>query len=587
MRYSKYFIPTVKEPPADADIVSQKLMHKAGMARRLASGIYEWLPLGLKVLKKVEEIIRQEMNAAGGQELWFPALLPKELFEETGRWGVYGKELMRLKDRNNREFALGPTHEEIITDLVRHEVRSYKELPLMFYQFQNKFRDEIRPRFGVMRAREFYMKDAYSFHADQKDAQDYYSKVYDAYSKIFTRCGLKFRAVEALTGAIGGSFSHEFMVIASTGEEGIVSCECGYGANTEKAEFSIPKASGESKEKAPELEEVHTPGQKTVEELINFMKSSSSKFIKTLIYLADGSPVIALIRGDREINDKKLQELLGVSELFLADETAILKVTGAPTGFAGPARLKGRKEIEIVADNTLKNMVNAVSGANKKDYHIQGLLPTKHFNAEWHDIRKVKDGDSCPKCGNKLRIEKAIEVGNIFKLGTKYSVPLNAVFLDKDGKEKPIIMGSYGIGSGRLLACIAEEHHDDKGLIWPITVSPYCVHLIQLSGKENKIVRQTAEKVYSTLLQEDIEVLYDDRDESPGVKFNDADLIGIPIRLIVSERALDRKGIEFKLRKSEMIEIIPIDQIITRVKSLIDAIYAEIESKVVSIPFEE
>ncbi|MFH1283661.1 MAG: proline--tRNA ligase [bacterium] len=554
MRYSKLFIPTVKEAPSDADVISHKLMFRAGMIRKVASGIYEWLPVGYRVLKKVEEIIRQEMNKVSGQEVWLPALLPRELWEETGRWNVYGRELMRVKDRHERDFALGPTHEEIITDLVRHEVRSYKELPLMFYQFQTKFRDEIRPRFGIMRAREFYMKDAYSFHANEEDAQAYYQRVYDAYCLIFERCGLKFQAVEALTGAIGGSFSHEFMVLAPTGEEGIVSCQCGYGANTEKAEFSTSVFNKESEvEELKELETIHTPSQKTVEELTKYLNTTPKKFIKTLIYLADKKPVIILIRGDREVNEKKLQELLTCNELVLADEKTIQKVTGAPLGFAGPVITKKgdsmqKKDIKILADISAENIVNAISGANKKDYHLKNININRDYKPdEVINISKIAASDLCRNCSKELRFSRGIEVGHTFKLGTKYSTSMKAKYTDQDGKEQVFIMGCYGIGVSRIVAAAIEQNNDEKGIIWPISIAPFHVCIVPINYDEPK-TKEISDKLYEELINAGVEVLLDDRPLRAGVKFQDVDLIGVPIRITVSEKKVKNGNIGIKMR---------------------------------------
>jgi len=438
MKLSEFLLPTLKEIPQDADTISNKLMIRSGMIRKLASGIYEWLPLGLRVLKKVEQIVREEMNAIGGQEVWLPLLLPKELWEETGRWQLYGDELFRLKDRKGSDFCLGPTHEEIITDIVRREVRSYRQLPIMLYQFGIKFRDEIRPRFGVMRAREFYMKDAYSFHATEEDAENYYKKVFDAYSRVCERCGFKYRIVEATTGAIGGKFSHEFMVLADTGEEEIAWCECGYSANVEKAQClretgSVDKqvaATFRSPQSLASLEEVHTPNLRTVEEVANFLKEPQEKFIKSLIYIVDKEPVLVLVAGKYEVNENKLKEHFNCNELVLADQKTIEEVTGAPVGFAGPVGLK--KKIKIVADYSVENIVNAISGANKNNYHLKNININRDYKPdEIIDLRKVVYGDICPKCKKlKLQFSRGIEVGHTFKLGTKYSKAMNATFLD-------------------------------------------------------------------------------------------------------------------------------------------------------------
>jgi len=544
MLYSKEFIPTLREAPADADNVSAKLMQRAGMIRKLASGIYEWLPLGLRVLRKVEQIIREEMNRVNGHEVWLPLLLPKDLWMETGRWNVYGKELFRLKDRKDSEFCLGPTHEEAITDLVRREVRSYRQLPQMFYQFGTKFRDEIRPRFGIMRAREFLMKDAYSFHTGEKDLERYYLEVFEAYKTICDRCGFRYRPVEAASGAIGGSFSHEFMVLAETGEEEIVSCECGYGANAEKAEFKI----WESKPNTEPLEaiaEVHTPGVSSVEDVGKLLKQHARKFIKTMIYTADDKPVVVLIRGDFEINEHKLQSLLDASVIALADEKTIEAVTGAPVGFAGP---QGLKNARIIADHSVKGIVNAVTGANKKDYHASGVNPGRDFVPEaYADLRFVRRGDKC-KCGKELVFSRGIEVGHTFKLGHKYSKAMKAVYLDEAGKENLMVMGCYGIGVSRIVAATIEQSNDANGIIWPIALAPYQVSIVPINYADEQ-TRKVSDEIHYKLTQAGVEVIMDDRDERAGIKFNDADLIGIPYRITIGEKNLKDGNVELKARR--------------------------------------
>ena len=552
MRYSTSFIPTIKETPSDADTISHKLMLRSGMIRKLSSGVYEWLPLGVRVLRNVERIIREEMDKIGGQELLLPALLPKDLWEETGRWNLYGKELCRITDRSGREFCLGPTHEEIITDIVRKEVRSYKQLPLMLYQFQTKFRDEVRPRFGVMRAKEFYMKDAYSFHASEEDADRYYKIAFNAYTKICERLGFKFRAVEATTGTIGGSSSHEFMVLAETGEEEIVSCECGYGANVEKAEC-IPQSSErrvQSSEFKP-LEEVHTPDMKTVEQVGKLLNEKPEKFIKTLVYLADGNPVIALVRGDHEINEEKLKTYLKANELVLAGGEAALKITGVPVGFLGPANLKPEAaKLQIVADFSVNNILNGISGANKKDYHLKNINVGRDYKPkDFADIRKVKKGDICPRCKkHELQFSRGIEIGHTFKLGTKYSTSMNATFLDDKGKQNFFVMGCYGIGVSRIVAAAIEQSHDENGIIWDEALAPYKVVIVPVSyeGKTKEVCDNIYEK-----LSKKTDVLLDDRDERAGIKFKDADLLGIPLRITVSEKTLKENKVEIKYRGKE------------------------------------
>ncbi|MFQ5866670.1 MAG: proline--tRNA ligase [bacterium] len=573
MLISKYLLPTLKESPREAEVPSHQFMIRSGVMRRLASGIYEWLPLGLRVLQKVENIIREEMNSIGGQEVSLPAMQPRELWEESGRWDFYGKELIRLRDRNRRDFCLGPTHEEVITDLVRREVRSYKELPLLLYQFQTKFRDEIRPRFGVIRAREFYMKDAYSFDANDKDAKTSYNNVFEAYSRIFQRCGLKFRSAEAVTGAIGGAFSHEFMVIADTGEEIIVSCKCGYAANLEKAECPPPPktvpSGGRAGERSElkELEEIETKNMKTVEEVGKFLKEKPNKFIKTLVYKINDEPVIVLVRGDHELNETKLKSYLGVNEIFLADEKTIEEVTGAPLGFAGPVGLKVKRK--LLADYSVEGIVNGVTGANRKDYHLKNVNIRRDYNVdEVLDLRKARKGDFCPKCGKTLEFSRGIEVGHTFKLGTKYSKALEATFLDRDGKEKHFVMGCYGIGVSRIVAAAIEQGHDQNGIIWPLPIAPFQVLILPVNYEHEKI-KAISSRIHKELENGGYEVLMDDRDERAGVKFKDADLIGIPIRVTVGEKTLTKNIVEVKLRKEKEVRKVQPDGVQKQVQELI------------------
>ncbi|MDR1474387.1 MAG: proline--tRNA ligase [Endomicrobium sp.] len=544
MFFTKMLIPTLREAPSDADIVSAKLMIRAGMIHKLASGIYEFLPLGLRVLRKIENIIRKEMDAADGQELTLPIVLPKELWVETGRWNVYGKELFRIKDRKEAEFCLVPTAEEVVTDLVRKKIKSYKELPLMLYQFGIKFRDEIRPRFGVMRAKEFLMKDAYSFHADEADLGKYYKVMFDAYTNICKKCGFKFRAVEAASGAIGGSFSHEFMILADTGEEEIAWCDCSYGANSQKAEC-LPISQG--KEVSLALEEVLTPTVGAVEDVAKFLNTSPKKFIKTMIYKADGNSVVVLVRGDHEINELKLQSLLGADEIVLADEQTVTSITNAPLGFAGPIGLEG---VKIVADFSVVEISNAVTGANKKEYHLKNVNFKRDYNADIiADIRKVIHGDICPRCKKEsLRFSRGIEVGHVFKLGTKYSKSMNATYLDTNGKENLIVMGCYGIGITRIIAATIEQSHDDNGIIWPDNLAPFNVVIIPISYENTKI-KETTDTLYKELTSRGIDVLVDDRDERAGIKFKDADLIGIPYRITIGEKNLEKGFVELKARR--------------------------------------
>ncbi|SPD74434.1 prolyl-tRNA synthetase [uncultured Desulfobacterium sp.] len=554
MRYTKYFMPTYKEVPAEAEVISHQLMLRAGMIRKLTSGIYTYLPAGLKSLKKVENIIREEMNRAGAVEVLMPAVQPAELWQESGRWEFYGRELLRFKDRHNREACLGPTHEEVITDLVRKEIRSYKQMPINFYQIQTKFRDEIRPRFGLMRGREFVMKDAYSFDMDEDHANKSYEAMNRAYFRIFRRCGLRFRAVEADTGTIGGSYSHEFMVLAETGEDEIINCTmCDYAANLERAEVTSPDIPPDLKDTVLEpAAEVSTPDIKTVEEVAAFLSIRPEGLIKTLIFVADGEVVAALVRGDHEVNEAKLRRFLGAQTLELADAGLVADKTGAPIGFAGPIGLKMR----VVADNAIKVMKNFVVGGNRKDFHIKDANLDRDFKVnEFGDIRIITARDTCPRCGGQVAFKRGIEVGHIFKLGTKYSKALKAMFLDEEGKERPIIMGCYGIGVGRTVAAAIEQNHDKNGIIFPIPIAPFEVTILPLQMHE-PLVAQAAEAIYNELLDNNIDVILDDRDERAGVKFNDADLIGIPVRVTIGLRGVKEGLAEMRLRsESESINI--------------------------------
>lgn len=561
MLFSKALIPTLRETPADAEVISHQLMLRAGMIRKLAAGIYSYLPLAQRVFQKLKTIIREEMNQIGSQEVTLPGVQPAELWQESGRWNFYGKELLRLKDRSERDFCLGPTHEEVITDLVRREVKSYRHLPLILYQIQTKFRDEIRPRFGVMRAREFVMKDAYSFDRDEAGAEESYHKMHKAYSRIFKRCGLDFRAVEADTGAIGGSFSHEFMVLADSGEDIIVYCEsCGYAANLEKAEIKPPENSL-SQENLKTRNKVSTPGQKTVEEVTGFLGVSPEHLIKTLIFATDKGPVAALVRGDHEINEIKLKNYLGCGELFLADDSLVEKVTRAPRGFAGPVGLT----IPIYADYTLRGAVNLVTGGNENDVHFKNVnTPRDYLVTHYADLRKAEVNDPCARCGRPLKMRKGIEVGHIFKLGTKYSEALHATYLDQAGKEKLIVMGCYGIGVGRTIAAAIEQHHDKDGIIFPPTLAPYQVLILPVNVNEPK-VHETAFKIYNALNSDGIEALMDDRDERPGIKFKDADLIGIPLRITLGQRTLDEGKVEIRNRKTGKVDLVNVEETISYV----------------------
>ena len=544
MRTSQLLLPTLREDPGEAETVSHRLMLRAGLIRKVAAGIYTYLPLGLRIIRKVEQIVREEMNRAGAQELLMPIASPAELWRETGRWGYYGKELIRFKDRHERDFCLGPTHEEVITDLFRREVRSYRQLPLNFYQIQTKFRDEIRPRFGLMRGREFIMKDAYSFDKDEAAARLSYQKMYDAYHHIFARCGLNFRAVEADTGLIGGTSSHEFMVLADTGEETVVYSEPGtYAANVERAEVLPPN--DESKEALLPLRSVNTPGCRTVEEVTKFLKVDASKLVKTLLYSTGSETVAVLIRGDHDANEIKLKRLLGVTDVELAGPAIVEKMTGAPVGFAGPVGLN----VRIVADHAVKSSANIVVGGNRLDTHLVDVNCPRDFQVEqFADLRNARAGDPSPRKDGILKTTKGIEVGHVFMLGTKYSQAMNASFLDPNGKECLAVMGCYGIGIGRTAAAAVEQNHDDKGIVWPFPIAPFHVHLISL-GLSAAVI-DAATTVYAALEAVGLEVLWDDRDERAGVKFNDADLIGAPYQVIVGDKGLAEGLLEVKSRNT-------------------------------------
>ena len=544
MRTSQLLLPTLREDPGEAETVSHRLMLRAGLIRKVAAGIYTYLPLGLRIIRKVEQIVREEMNRAGAQELLMPIASPAELWRETGRWGYYGKELIRFKDRHERDFCLGPTHEEVITDLFRREVRSYRQLPLNFYQIQTKFRDEIRPRFGLMRGREFIMKDAYSFDKDEAAARLSYQKMYDAYHHIFARCGLNFRAVEADTGLIGGTSSHEFMVLADTGEETVVYSEPGtYAANVERAEVLPPN--DESKEALLPLRSVNTPGCRTVEEVTKFLKVDASKLVKTLLYSTGSETVAVLIRGDHDANEIKLKRLLGVTDVELAGPAIVEKMSGAPVGFAGPVGLN----VRIVADHAVKSSANIVVGGNRLDTHLVNVNCPRDFQVEqFADLRNARAGDPSPRKDGILKTTKGIEVGHVFMLGTKYSQAMNASFLDPNGKECLAVMGCYGIGIGRTAAAAVEQNHDDKGIVWPFPIAPFHVHLISLG--QSAAVIDAATTVYAALEAVGLEVLWDDRDERAGVKFNDADLIGAPYQVIVGDKGLAEGLLEVKSRNT-------------------------------------
>ena len=561
MKLSQLLAPTLKEDPADAEVVSHKLLVRAGMIRQVARGIYDFLPLGLRAVRRVETIVREEMNRAGAQEILMPVVCPAELWQESGRWQKYGPELLRLKDRHDREFCFGPTHEELVTDIVRREVRSYRQLPLNLYQIQVKFRDEVRPRFGLMRGREFLMKDGYSFHASAEDCRREYENMFQTYSRIFERCGLRFRPVEADTGAIGGSQSHEFQVLADSGEDAIASCnQCGYAANVEKAEGRLEPT---PQEPGGSLEAVATPNQRTVEEVSAFLGLSPSRFVKTLVYVTDaGEPIVALVRGDRALSEAKLKNAVGAAAVLLADEGIVERVTGAPVGFAGPVGLPAR----IIADPLLRGIRGAVTGANEADRHFVGFdLERDAPPVEFVDLVVVGAGDRCGRCPNgRFEIHRGIEVGQIFYLGRKYSEPLRAVFLDPAGAEQTIEMGTYGIGITRTVAAAIEQNHDAHGIVWPVPLAPFPAIVVPVN-RADEAVWVAAERVYRELRGRGVETLLDDRDERPGVKFKDADLIGIPLRVTVGPKALARGNVELKMRHAETAEEVPLGEVSARV----------------------
>jgi prolyl-tRNA synthetase len=576
MRYSNYFIPTHKEVPAEAEVISHQLMLRAGLIRKLTSGIYTYLPAGLKAIKKVENIIREEMNRSGAIEVLMPAVQPAELWQESGRWEYYGRELLRFKDRHNRDACLGPTHEEVITDLVRKEVHSYRQMPINLYQIQTKFRDEIRPRFGVMRCREFAMKDAYSFDSDEQGADKSYEIMYETYSNIFRRCGLKFRAVEADTGSIGGSFSHEFMVLANTGEDQIINClKCEYAANLEKAEVNQGerKPSPSDEEGMKPVEEVETPDIRTVEQVTAFLSISPSQLIKTLIFKSDGDVVAALVRGDHELNEIKLRNLLGAEQVEMAEPELVAEVSGAPLGFAGPMGLK----VRVVADHAIKGMKNAVTGGNRRDLHLRNVNMERDFRVDlFGDLRVITPEDPCPRCGAEIQFGRGIEVGHVFKLGTKYSNAMGALFLDEDGIEKPIVMGCYGIGVGRTVAAAIEQNHDENGIIFPIPLAPFEVVILPLQMHEAEVVT-ASEKIYRELSKSGLDVLLDDRDLRAGVKFNDADLLGTPVRVTVGMRNLKKGHVEMKLRSEKESSQVPLQDAPALIKEEVKELYDSIK----------
>ncbi|NIA21905.1 MAG: proline--tRNA ligase [Anaerolineaceae bacterium] len=573
MRWTQTLIPTLKEVPAEAELLSHRLMIRAGLIRKLTSGAYSYLPLGWRILRKAAEIVRQEMDRAGAVEIHMPALQPQELWQESGRFDTFGPDLMVFKDRHGKVNILGPTHEEVVTDIVRGYINSYKQLPITLYQIQTKFRDEIRPRFGVLRSREFLMKDAYSFDCDVQGLEASYQAQYQAYCRIFDRCGLEYTVVEAESGPIGGSASSEFMVACQAGEDVLVRCpQCGYAANLEKAVCQVPPSPKNPPAEA-ELKTVRTPGQRTIEEVTEFLGLTPRDMIKTLVYVtAQGKPFVACVRGDHDVNEAKLSHVAG-GPVRLADQETILEVTGAPVGFAGPVGLK--KEVPIYIDHAVKVMANAVSGANQADAHLTGLNPGRDFSPSMAcDLRFVVPGDMCPGCSVELAISRGIEIGHVFKLGTKYSDALGATYLDQNGESHSIIMGCYGIGVNRIVAGAIETMADDQGLLWPMTLSPYQVLVTPL--KSSGAEMEAAEKLYGDLQAAGLEVLLDDRDARAGVKFNDADLIGVPLRVTIGARGLKEGQLEIRDRATGQVTKVPLDQaagwLTKEVRSRLDAL---------------
>ncbi|MBN1146118.1 MAG: proline--tRNA ligase [Anaerolineales bacterium] len=590
MRMSALFSQTLREAPAETEIPSHQLLLRAGFIRQLAAGIFSYLPLARRSLTRIENIIRQEMNAIGGQEITMPVIHPADIWKESGRWQQIDAEMGRFKDRAGRDMALAMTHEEVIADLVRKEIRSYRQLPQLLYHIQTKWRDDPRPRAGLIRVREFTMKDSYTLDADWEGLDWQYRAHYQAYFNIFHRCGLPVKAVKSDVGMMGGTMAHEFMYLTPIGEDTLLICnECGYSANRQVAPFRKPAAQPES---LLPVEKVATPGCKTIKELADFLGVSESKTAKAVFLMAtipEGESsverfVFAVVRGDMEVNETKLANALKAKSLRPATEEEILAV-GATPGYASPV---GLKNALLIVDDAIPSSPNLVAGANQEGFHLRNVNYGRDYQANMViDIAAAQEGDACPHCGSLLRAERGVEVGNIFKLGTRYSDSMGCTYLDADGKSRPVVMGSYGIGSGRLLACVAEHYHDEYGLIWPISVAPYPVHLTALVGKGGFETQAIADQLYADLQAAGIEALYDDRQESPGVKFNDADLIGLPIRLTVSERALKAGGVEFKRRDLKERQVVPLDQILERVRDEIAALQTEIDAMVVEAAYEE
>ena len=562
MRYSQILIPTLKEVPAEAEVISHQLMLRAGFIKKLTSGVYTYMPYGLAAIRRVENIVREEMNRAGAQELSMPMVQPADLWQESGRYEKYGPELLRFRDRHERESCLGPTHEEVITDIARKELHSYRDLPVNLYQIQTKFRDEIRPRFGLMRGREFIMKDAYSFDVDDEAAEVSYRKMFDAYNRIFQRCGLEFRCVQADSGAIGGSFSHEFMVLADTGEDTIAVCnDCSWAANLEKAEVKLA-GPGDSVEQQA-MVKVETPGKRKVNSVCEFLAIKPDQLVKTLVYLADDEPVAVLLRGDRELEEVKLKNYLGVTEIRPADDKEIYDAAGVPSGYLGPVGIR----IRLLADQEVIQMVNLTVGANEKNHHLQNVNQGRDFEVrEIADFRRLTNADPCPSCGGTIRLVEGIEVGHIFKLGTSYSESMKAFYQDRDGNGRPLVMGCYGIGVSRVVAAAIEQNHDANGIIFPAPLAPYQVTVLNLGLNDNE-VSAAAEKIYTQLSEAGFDAFIDDRDERPGIKFKDADLLGFPYRITVGKRFKENSMVEVRRRQDGATEDVGIEDVVSYISS--------------------
>ena len=555
MRVSKMFAPTLREVPAEAEVVSHQLLLRAGFMRKSTNGMYSYLPLAWRVLKKIENIVREEMDNAGAQEIMMPIMQPAEIWQESGRWGAYGAEMIRLKDRHNREYCLGPTHEEMVTTLIKGDVRSYRQLPMNVYQIQDKFRDERRPRFGLMRSRDFIMKDAYSFDRDEVGLDVSYKSMYDAYTNVFNRCGLTFRPVEADSGAIGGSGSHEFMVIAESGEAEIVYCtECDYAANVEKAEMHVIEAADEA---ALERAEVETPNCKSIADVCAFLNMPVEKSVKAVAYKSEKGLILCFVRGDHEVNEVKVINTCDVLEVEMADENLLVE-NGTCGGYMGPVGIDPEK-VMVVVDHSVMQMHNFCCGANKEGYHMINVNPGRDFTPTFvADIRLIQEGDPCPHCGGKVSKARGIEVGQVFKLFTKYSAAMNCTFLDENGKENPMVMGCYGIGVSRTMAACIEQNNDKDGMIWPVAIAPYEVLVVPVNTKDEASTAK-AEEIYEVLKKAGVEAVIDDRNERPGVKFKDADLIGYPLRVVVGPKTLAEGNIEVKARRTGEVAMLPVD----------------------------